>query len=173
MTSANDKKPESALSTWGEPLETPTLSSLDEEPARVWYERINAEIRFDSKFLTGAMAAQLVDLATHGAAIPSRFCDLFAQANPPIEMLEYTKRLAKGVRHRADSPAEKVATALYYSAIVAALVRCGRRITELDDAALSFGIGWVLDQHWIDAATRRLFVDASAYLKSHPSESVS
>jgi len=167
-------QPQSALTTWGEPHEPEiNLAEADAQLSRLWQEQVEAPIRFESKFLTAAMTSKLVDLAARGAPIPDRFSVLFTQADPPIEMLEYAKRLAKGVRHRPDSPAEKAATVLYYCAIAAALVRCGRRITELDDKALAFGINWVLEQNWIDIPTRRLFNDASAYLKSHPSEPVS
>ena len=174
MRPTNHDKPESALSTWGEPLEPGVQrDQADGELSRLWLEQLNGDIRFESKFLTAAMTATLVELAARGAAIPPRFSVLFSQPDPPLEMLEYAKCLAKGVRHRPDSPAEKVATALYYCAIVAALVRCGRRITELDNSALTFGIDWVLTQSWIDAPTRRLFIDASILLTSNPSESAS
>ena len=168
----DDNKPQSALETWGEPhAPEPELAQVEAQLSRMWQEQIEAPIRFESKFLTSDMIARLVDSAARGVAIPDRFSTLFARADPPIELLEYTKRLAKGVRHRPDSPADKVATVLYYCAIAAALVRCGRRITELDDASLAFGINWVLEQNWIETPTRRLFNDASAYLKSHPAES--
>jgi hypothetical protein len=170
----NPSKPQSALTTWGDTPEPELdLAQADAQLSRLWLEQIESPIRFESRFLTAEMTSKLVDLAARGASLPDRFSVLFTQADPPLELLEYAKRLAKGVRHRPDSPAEKVATVLYYCAIAAALVRCGRRITELDGGALEFGINWVLEQRWIDTPTRRLFNDASAYLKSHPSESVS
>ena len=165
------KQPQSALETWGEPQEPEVnLAGNEVQLARMWQEQVEAPIRFESKFLTPEMTARLVESAARGVAIPDRFSTLFTRADPPVEMLEYAKRLAKSVRHRPDSPADKTSTVLYYCAIAAALVRCGRRITELDDAALAFGINWVLEQNWIDTPTRRLFNDASAYLKSHPAE---
>ena len=165
-------QPQSALETWGEPHSPePKLAQVEAQLSRMWQDQIEAPIRFESKFLTPEMTAKLVDSAARGVAIPDRFSTLFTRADPPIELLEYAKALAKAVRHRPDTPADKIATVLYYCAIAAALVRCGRRITELDDAALDFGINWVLEQNWIDTPTRRLFNDASAYLKSHPAES--
>src|SRR5579859_7563853 len=138
---ADNSKPQSALETWGEPQGPEVnLAQADAQLGRMWQEQIEAPIRFESKFLTPEMTAKLVDSAARGVPIPDRFSTLFTRADPPIEMLEYAKRLAKAVRHRPDSPADKVATLLYYCAIATALVRCGRRITELDDAALAFGI---------------------------------
>ena len=160
-------QPQSALETWGDPQAAdPDLAESDAQLSRLWQEQVEAPIRFESRFLTPEMTAKLVDSAARGLPIPDRFATLFTRADPPVELLEYTKRLAKSVRHRQGTPADKVATVLYYCAIAAALVRCGRRITELDDAALAFGINWVLEQNWIDTPTRRLFTDASAYLKS-------
>jgi hypothetical protein len=174
MRPTDHEKPESALTTWGEPQEPGIRQDeADAELRRLWLEQIDGEIRFEGRFLTATMTSKLVDIAVRGATIPAQFRVLFSQPDPPIEMLEYAKRLAKGVRHRPDSLADRVATALYYCAIAAALVRCRRRITELDDAALAFGINWVLSQNWIDADTRCLFVDASAFLMSNPSESAS
>ena len=160
-------QPQSALETWGEPhAPEPELAQTEAQLSRMWQDQIDSPIRFESKFLTPEMTARLVDSAARGIPIPDRFSTLFTRADPPIELLEYAKRLAKAVRHRPDSPADKIATVLYYCAIAAALVRCGRRITELDDAALAFGINWVLEQNWIDTPTRRLFTDASVCLKS-------
>jgi len=164
-------QPQSALETWGEaPTPEVELAGAEAQLSRLWQDQIEAPIRFESKFLTPAMTSKLVESAARGVPIPDRFSTLFTRADPPVELLEYAKALAKAVRHRPDSPADKVATVLYYCAIAAALVRCGRRITELDDAALAFGIKWVLEQNWIDTPTRRLFDDAAAYLKSHPAE---
>jgi hypothetical protein len=164
---ADANKPQSALETWGEPhASEPELAQVEAQLSRMWQDQIDSPIRFESKFLTPDMTARLVDSAARGVPIPDRFSTLFTRADPPIELLEYAKRLAKAVRHRQGTPADKIATVLYYCAIAAALVRCGRRITELDDAALAFGINWVLEQNWIDTPTRRLFTDASAYLKS-------
>jgi hypothetical protein len=163
----DDNQPQSALETWGDPQEAqPALPQSDAPLSRMWQDQLESPIRFESKFLTPEMTAKLVESASRGVPIPDSFSTLFTRADPPLEMLEYAKRLAKAVRHRQGTPAEKVATVLYYCAIAAALVRCGRRITELDDAALAFGINWVLDQTWIDTPTRRLFDDASALLKS-------
>jgi hypothetical protein len=139
----------------------------DDELGRLWLEQISAEIHFDRRLISGDIARKLVDVASHGQPIPNRFCDLFRYPNPPIEMLEYTKQMAKRTRHHPDSPMQKISTVLYYASILIALLRCGRRITGLDDAALDYGFQWVLDQDWIDPATRRLFNEGRALLHAH------
>jgi hypothetical protein len=48
----------------------------------------------------------------------------------------------------------EVATLLYFTAIALAAVRCGERITGLDDAALRAGLEWAVGLHWGDDAIR-------------------
>src|SRR6476469_9753152 len=101
-------QPQSALETWGEPqAPDPHLAETDAQLSRMWQEQVDSAIRFESRFLTPDMTAKLVDSAARGLPIPDRFSTLFTRADPPVELLEYTKRLAKSVRHRPDSPADK------------------------------------------------------------------
>jgi hypothetical protein len=145
----------------------PWHSFSDDELGTLWLEQLSAEIQFSRHVITGELARKLVGMASHGTPLPNRFGDLFRHPNPPVELLEYTKQLAKRAPHRPDSPMHKVSTVLYYTSIVAALLHCGgRRITGLDDAALQFGIEWVLEQPWLDAYTRRLFTEATGQLRN-------
>jgi hypothetical protein len=126
--------------------------------------QLGAEIQLDPKLMSGDMARKLMSLASRGTPLPNRYCDLFRHPDPPIELLEYAKQYAKATRHHPDSPLQKISTVIYYSAIVAALMRRNQRITGLDDGALLFGVDWVLEQTWIDPATRKLFEEAQQYL---------
>jgi hypothetical protein len=145
----------------------PWHSFSDDELDTLWLQQLSAEIQFSRHVITGELARKLVGMASHGAPLPNRFGDLFRHPNPPVELLEYTKQLAKRAPHRPDSPMQKVSTVLYYTSIVAALLHCGgRRITGLDDAALQYGFHWVLEQPWLDPYTRRLFTQAMAQLGS-------
>jgi hypothetical protein len=146
--------------------EGPWHSFSEDELGNLWLEQLSSEIQFNAGAVSGEWARKLVGMAAHGTPIPNRFCDLFRHPNPPVELLEYTKHLAKRARHRPDSPLQKISTVLYYASIVAALLRCGgRRITGLDDDALAYGVRWVLEQAWLDAYTRRLFAEALGRLE--------
>jgi hypothetical protein len=75
-----------------------------------------------------------------------------------MELLELAKDFGKALRLDSSCgvPAE-VATVIYYASIVAARVRLGRRISDLDEAALRRGVEWTLAQPWLDAAMRAMF----------------
>jgi len=57
---------------------------------------------------------------------------------------------------------DEVATALYYAAIAAALIRCEERITDLDDASLRHGFQWGVEQPWGDEAVKSVLREALA-----------
>jgi hypothetical protein len=83
--------------------------------------------------------------------------DLFRSPRPPIELIERVKRFAKACRTRPDSPLpDEIATVLYLLAIVAAKTKCGRSISQLDDATLQTSLAWALRQPWLDETTRQL-----------------
>jgi WD40 repeat protein len=96
------------------------------------------------------------------ATIPlNTFGDLLRHPHPPPEVLKLVKEFAKANRNNLQStlPPE-VATVVYFAAIVVGLMRCGQRITALDDQALRQGVEWVLAQPWIDDFSRPLFREA-------------
>jgi len=96
------------------------------------------------------------------ATIPlNTFGDLLRHPHPPPAVLKLVKEFAKANRNNPQStlPPE-VATVVYFAAIVAALMRCGQRITALDDQGLREGLEWVLAQPWIDEFFRPPFREA-------------
>jgi len=78
-----------------------------------------------------------------------------------LALLEMTKEFAKAIRNEPERglPVE-ISTLLYYACIAAALVRCRKRITGLDDATLGKGFEWGRGQPWVDEATAGLFTEA-------------
>jgi len=100
-----------------------------------------------------------------GAGRLTSFADLLAHPSPPVAVLVETKEFAKACCERPDAalPAE-ISAIMYYASIAAALVRCGQRITSLDDTALLTGLGWALEQEWLIADLRPLFEQASERL---------
>lgn len=95
------------------------------------------------------------------------FGDLFRTPHPPLELLEATKRFAKYSRTHEESLPAEIATALYYLAIAAALTKCGRRITALDDQALQHGLDWVRQHMWLDENSRTVLDEARRLLGRH------
>jgi len=86
------------------------------------------------------------------------FRDLFHHPSPPVELLEWTKAFAKSCRSRDDGPVpDEVATVIYFLSIVTAMSRCGKRISQLDDQSLRYGLRWALKQPWVDEATKGCF----------------
>lgn len=97
----------------------------------------------------------------------STFRQLFEHPNPPIELLELTKRFAKSCRSRPDAPVpDEVATVLYLAAIAAARLKGGASISRLDDAALRPALDWALEQPWLDPGIGELLEGARATLVS-------
>ena len=54
---------------------------------------------------------------------------------------------------------------MYFATIVAAMIRCGRRITNLDDEAVLKGVEWSLRQSWLDDRTRALLADGEQFIR--------
>jgi hypothetical protein len=82
--------------------------------------------------------------------------DLLSHPCPPILYLRRAKEVAKAADVRLKAPLPPpVASALYVSVIATAMVKCGQRITEMSDEQLRQGLGWVVEQEWIDESLRQ------------------
>jgi hypothetical protein len=101
-----------------------------------------------------------------GGAAPTRqmtFGDLLHHPLPPVEMLQRVKEFAKACKLAVDGPLPpEVAAVLYFASIIVARLRCGQRISKLDDDALRMGTEWARDQPWLDPPTRSIFDEAAA-----------
>lgn len=130
------------------------------ELAAVLQHELTQPVQFDLDTLDSGAAGRLQSLsAAHGLLIRS-FSDLLYHPNPPLELLRMTKDYAKACCGHPKSPfPHEIASLLYIASITAALVRCGHRITDLDDPALSRGIRWLTMQSWLDEPMRLLLTE--------------
>jgi RNA polymerase sigma-70 factor (ECF subfamily) len=100
-----------------------------------------------------------IDILVAGCegTIRSYLCD----KSPNVEALESIKEWANAQRATGSRalPGD-LASVLYYGAISAALVRCGKRITGLNDQALAAGLRSIEDQAWLDGSLRSLIEQA-------------
>jgi RNA polymerase sigma-70 factor (ECF subfamily) len=89
--------------------------------------------------------------------IRSYLCD----ESPDVEALESIKEWANTQRATGSQalPGD-LASVVYYGAISAALVRCGKRITGLNDQALLTGLRSVGEQAWLDNSLRSMIEHA-------------
>ena len=157
MTTPND---------WSKATSLGLAGLLQVEDEALWTARDLAAI------LAHQLAAPLeTDLGRREAISPGRrdapdvwpairtFGELFDHPSPPVELLERTKRFAKTARSQPDGPLpDEVATVLYLAAIATARRKCGRSISQLDEAALRHALEWALAQPWLAASLRELFV---------------
>jgi hypothetical protein len=109
------------------------------------------------------------DPGTPGQSLVS-IGDLLRHPHPPIGLLEQLKAFAKA---QAIDPhhviPHEIAAVLYYAAIFAALLRCDRRITDLDNESLQRGLAQFLECTWLDEFTSALFADGKLKL-ANPTE---
>jgi hypothetical protein len=128
-----------------------------EELGAILEHQLAAPIQFDMTRMDRRAGEQVDSLTSVGGAAIRSFRELFEHPHPPVEMLQMTKRFAKACRsHRTGPVPRPIATILYVASIAAALVRCGRRITKLDEGPLGEAFDWALAQPWLDASTRDL-----------------
>ena len=93
--------------------------------------------------------------------------ELLLGPRPPLELLERVRHFAKACKSRPDGPLPReIATALYFAAIVKAMLDCGTRTSALGDEELRAGVGWVLSQPWMPPEMRALMEQGLARLGS-------
>jgi hypothetical protein len=141
-----------------------------EEQARLWQpeelgaifrHQMSAPILVDLGGFDPATAARLKTLSNAQNLLLKSFLDLFLHPMPPIELLTLTKDFAKGNMEQPDSSLpNEVAAVLYYLSIAAALVRLGRRITQLSDAELKRGLEWSKAKAWVERPLQQLLDEA-------------
>lgn len=131
-----------------------------DDMAAILRHQLTAPLRADLA-ATNPRAGKTLDIVSRIGPPPATFGELFSHPRPPLELLELAKDFGKALRKDASCgvPAG-VATVIYYASIVVAQLRWGRRISDLDDAALRRGVDWALAQPWLDAASRDIFKEA-------------
>jgi hypothetical protein len=132
-----------------------------DELAAILRHQMSAPIGVDLENLGAPAADRMRTLSDANGLLLKSFAELLHHPNPPIPLLQLTKDFAKAHRSHPDSPLPReVANVLYYATVIVARLRCGRRISRLDDHALLQGMRWTLSQNWLDPATRSLFAEA-------------
>ena len=132
-----------------------------EELADILRHQLSAPLLFDLKRLGGDEGRRLEDMTRGGGPRLESFGDALHHPSPPVELLRMIKDFTKSSRTQPDGPLPAdVATLLYYAAIGVARLRCGVRITELDDQRLRRGLSWAVAQPWADEATKRVLNEA-------------
>jgi len=129
-----------------------------EELAALFRHQMQSPIEADLATVSPTAASRARMVASACDPCVKSFADLFDHPRPPLELLRLTKQFAKVHHNDPDTglPAE-IALVLYYASIAAALARCDKRASKLDDRALIEGFTWGRDQKWIDEPMRRLF----------------
>ena len=149
--------------------ETATLANLfqlDAERTALWHNdelgaifqhQLAAPLEPELSDFDAVATEKVIQQQTGSNAMPQTFAQLLHKVNPPLELLELTKRFAKECGTSADEPLPKdVSAVLYVCAIAAAMLRCDQRITEWDDSALQKKLEWAISQSWTDDHTRAL-----------------
>ncbi len=136
-----------------------------EELEAIFRHQMSAPVQFDLAGIEPGLAAKLSSLTSAEGLLLRSFADLFAHPHPPVELLRMTKDFAKAAIECPDSPLPaEIGRFLYFGSIILARVRCGERVSELDDTAICQGLDWVLAQAWIDESTKGIFRDGRALL---------
>lgn len=107
--------------------------------------------------LASVLQAGLLTRSAQAVGRSTTVADLLRHAEPSLEELRQLKEIARTYvkAGHTDIPAE-IATALYFTAIAAAISRHGERITKSDDSVLEHGLRALLTRPWLDDETRAL-----------------
>lgn len=141
-----------------------------EELGTILAHQLAAPLEFE---VIGVDRAQLAKLRTRSntPAEIETFGDLLGHAQPPVVLLELTKQYSKASHSHPERPLpDEVAAVLYMASIVAALLKCGKRITRLGDDGIQYGIDRALRQTWLDASTHKLLEAGRRWIEARQSE---
>ncbi|HZK79959.1 MAG TPA: hypothetical protein VFC46_02810 [Humisphaera sp.] len=129
----------------------------EQELGAVMRHQLASPVQFDLQAMAGPAAGRLQALCAAEGLLVKSFNDLLFHPHPPVELLEMTKRFAKASHGHPDAIMPRdVALLLYYSSILVARMRGGKRITGLVDSELAEGVRWALERTWIDEPMRRM-----------------
>ena len=123
--------------------------------AAILRHQLNADLRVDLGKLVPASVEGQEDLGIR------TFAELFGHADPPIALLSAVKEFAKRqAAHKQALLPPEVSNLLYYLSIGLALLRHGKLISTLDNAALRRGLEWAVTQPWIESSLRGIITEA-------------
>lgn len=140
-----------------------------DELAAVLQHQLAAPVRVDLAGLDADEARKLLGLSESQGLMLKSYRDMLGHAQPPVELLEMTKRFAKASAAHPDGPLPReVGMYLYFASIIVAMTRLGRRISHLDDQAIHEGADWLLHQPWIGQDERALLEEGLEHLDQQP-----
>ena len=128
-----------------------------DELRAIWKHQLATALTFDLGPI-GEVSADSPSASTTAGEVPAKtFGDLFRLQAPPLALLELVKQFGKAhATHPESLLPRDISMALYYGAIAAALVRCGRRISSLNNDTLRLGMQRTAQFDWLDDETRAL-----------------
>ena len=155
------------------PSHVPLDSLIDDDAAPQWSEDdLGAMLRHQLKAVIEA------EFREHAPAVlrqlPLRPGERFADAllhdpDPQVEVLSAIKDFGKWLgQDRTSGLPRQIGKVLYFSAIAAAELRRGRRITDLADEPLRKGLRWGRKLPWVDPEIGELLRSAENALPSPP-----
>ena len=136
-----------------------------QELAAMWTHQLQSPLNFDLSSISKDVDHTIMVVTRADPRPLTRFLDLLRHPKPPIELLQWTKDFAKGHTSGNDGMPSEIASALYYASILLARSRCGRKISELDDASLRRGSEWIMRQPWLDEQSREIISQGLASLE--------
>ena len=114
-------------------------------------------LQFHWAELNTRLAQALTDLPAHERRMLNTFGELLDNPRPPGSILLLLKDYAKGMLKQPEALLpEKLARALYFTAIAAGKVHGIENITELDEKGIRQGVEWALQQEWLGEPCRRI-----------------
>jgi len=138
-----------------------------EELGAILKHQMAAPVVFETAGLDLKLAAKIETLAASCGLLIKSFSDLLHHPSPPVELLRLTKDFAKAHLSHPDSPLPReIAQVLYFGSIVVAMMRTGKRISGLPDAAVRDGLEWAVSQSWMDEDTRGLLEEGVRFIDS-------
>jgi hypothetical protein len=153
------------LSGFLDPAELDRRIWRESELEAILRHQLSTAVEFDLGRMNHGSAQKLSMASAAEGLLLRSYGDLFRHPCPPVELLILTKDFAKRHLHHPESPLPRqIAKVLYSASIVAAMLRCRRRITSLSDAALKMEIEWALGQTWLDGTMRSLLQEGLAAL---------
>lgn len=135
-----------------------------DELAAILRHQLTTPLHVDLAGVGGA-AGQLKQAAEARGLVLKSFGDLLQHPQPPVGLLKLMKDFAKACGHSPNSTMPReISSVIYFASIIAAMTRCSRRITRLDNAALLKAVLWALKQPWLEDITRGLFLEGQQFL---------
>jgi hypothetical protein len=139
---------------------------LESDLAAICRHQLTTAVQTDLAGLDPTVAPKLPGICVARGLLLRSFGDLLTHPNPPLELLQMTRRFAKAHQAHPASPLPpQIAGLFYYASIVAARLRCQVRISKLDDAELCRGLRACLAYTWLEDPLRSLLQEGLTFLE--------